>query len=386
MASVVASSALLSLLLGIGTFIISMALANARSWTILTKGIRAFLADYGPSLSIVLFTTFQFLPDFKPISLSKLRVPDTFQPTLATRTSWIPAFWATPVWAVFAALLPAIILTLLLFFDHNISSMLSQQPHFHLKKPSSYNWDFCLLGISVFLTGLLGLPPNYGLLPQAPLHVRSLAKIKETREGSKMKETWIGVCETRVSNFGQSVLIAVTLSPPFLYVLSWVPLGVLAGLFLFLGISSFVGNEIAERSLLMISSRQGLDLRAPYAQVSPFTNVKFTLLQLFIVAGIFAVTLTPAAIVFPVLIVLLVPLRKFVLPKLFASSDLELLDASSPTSAHNDSQEQQEQQVVINRDSSISNTNQNSTEDLELNRLTKGEEYSTSRVNIDVDN
>jgi hypothetical protein len=43
---------------------------------------------------------------------------------------------------------PGVILTILFFFDHNVSSILSQKREFHLKKPSAYHWDFFVIGIT----------------------------------------------------------------------------------------------------------------------------------------------------------------------------------------------------------------------------------------------
>jgi len=175
-----------------------------------------------------------------------------------------------PVWAIFAAIIPGFILTVLFFFDHNVSSLLSQKPDFKLQKgffllpldclqqdlisspclllflppASAFNWDFFVIGILVFICALLGIPPTNGLIPQAPLHVRSLAKVREIKEGSKVKEIWMWVVENRVSNLMQSLLIGITLTPPLLFVLSLIPRSLLSGLFLFMGFASFQGNQV----------------------------------------------------------------------------------------------------------------------------------------------
>lgn len=48
-----------------------------------------------------------------------------------------------------AALLPALIITVLFYFDHNVSSQMAQQPEFNLVKGSAYHWDFLLLSALV---------------------------------------------------------------------------------------------------------------------------------------------------------------------------------------------------------------------------------------------
>lgn len=100
---------------------------------------------------------------------------------------------------VFGAALPAVILVLLFFFDHNVASMLTQAPQFNLKKGPSFHWDSIVLGVSMLVSGMLGLPPCNANLPQSPMHVRSLAKLaqKEVTGGSpgQVEE----VCKTRLA-------------------------------------------------------------------------------------------------------------------------------------------------------------------------------------------
>lgn len=65
-----------------------------------------------------------------------------------------------------AAVLPALVITLLFFFDHSVSAQMAQQPEFRLEKPSAYHYDFLLLGIMTLACGLIGVPPVNGVLPQ----------------------------------------------------------------------------------------------------------------------------------------------------------------------------------------------------------------------------
>ena len=69
-----------------------------------------------------------------------------------------------------AALVPALVITLLFFFDHSVSAQMAQQPEFRLEKPSAYHYDFFLLGIMTLACGLIGVPPVNGVLPQVTDH------------------------------------------------------------------------------------------------------------------------------------------------------------------------------------------------------------------------
>lgn len=60
-----------------------------------------------------------------------------------------------------------------------MSAQLAQQPEYGLIKPPAYHYDLLLLGGLTLLCGLLGLPLVNGVLPQAPMHTRSLVTLKK---------------------------------------------------------------------------------------------------------------------------------------------------------------------------------------------------------------
>lgn len=317
-----ADAALLALILAALTFSLSYLFARAHSWHIGTRLLRTVLADYGPVIAVVSASAAQFLPAFAP----------DFGPSIPR--AWVPSFWAVPSWAIGAALGPAAFLTALLFFGHNISSYLAQAPERGLKKPSAYHWDFALLGISVLLTGVLGLPPNYGLIPQAPLHVRALADIDKITAGGQRREVWRQVRETRASALGQSLLMLVLLTRPFLWLLSRVPTGVLAGQFLFLAVAGAQGSSLLERLRYLMLDRSVENTEgAAYAPLPYVVVAAFTVLQAILVIAIFLVTLSPAGVAFPILILALVPVRVYALPWIFSQASLTGIDCVNANDA-----------------------------------------------------
>lgn len=54
-----------------------------------------------------------------------------------------------PVAYIFAAIIPALMVAGLYFFDHSVASQLAQQKEFNLKKPSAYHYDILVLGFTV---------------------------------------------------------------------------------------------------------------------------------------------------------------------------------------------------------------------------------------------
>lgn len=75
---------------------------------------------------------------------------------------------------IFASMIPGAIITVLFFFNHKISSIIYTINRYRAKKSGGYAWHIALLGTTTALCGILGLPPANGLLPQAPLHYKSL--------------------------------------------------------------------------------------------------------------------------------------------------------------------------------------------------------------------
>ncbi|PON56926.1 Bicarbonate transporter [Parasponia andersonii] len=80
---------------------------------------------------------------------------------------------------ILAAFIPAMMIAGLYFFDHSVASQMAQQKEFNLKNPSSYHYDILVLGVMTLLCGLLGLPPSNGVIPQSPMHTKSLAILKK---------------------------------------------------------------------------------------------------------------------------------------------------------------------------------------------------------------
>ncbi|GKB68778.1 boron transporter 4-like protein [Tanacetum coccineum] len=78
-----------------------------------------------------------------------------------------------------SAIIPALMIAGLYFFDHNVASQLAQQKEFNLKNPSAYHYDILLHGFMTLLNILLGLPPLNGVLPQSPMHTKSLVVLKK---------------------------------------------------------------------------------------------------------------------------------------------------------------------------------------------------------------
>ena len=136
------------------------------------------------------------------------------------------------------------------------------------------------------------------------------------------------VVEQRVSNLAQGLLILGTMSGPLLVVLHLIPEAVLSGLFFVMGIQALEANGITKKILFLASDRSHTPASDPLKRIQRRTAVWLFLgIELSGFGATFAITQTIAAVGFPVFILLLIPVRTFLLPKYFTESELSILDA-----------------------------------------------------------
>ena len=237
------ASFLYSIIGAVGTFLLAVALSTAESWRpMFHRYMRMGLAEYAAAISIVVFIGMPHVGELATLDMQKLQVSTSFRPTSPDRTIFFVQFWRLPLAWTFAAIIPGFVITVLFFFDHEVSSIICTADRYGVKKPKGFAWDIVLLGTATAVCGLLGIPPANGLLPQAPLHSESLmhASKEETQkagDGGEKVETreTQEVHEQRWSHLLHAVGIIAFTSPPLMQVLGLTPTSVLAGLFLFMG-------------------------------------------------------------------------------------------------------------------------------------------------------
>jgi boron transporter len=115
---------------------------------------------------------------------------------------------------------------------------------------------------------------------------------------------------------------------PLLTVLHLIPQAVLAGLFFVMGTQALIGNGITQKMLFLARDKSLTPPSDPLARLERKSSVWiFVMIELIGFAATFAITQTIAAIGFPVFILLLIPVRTFLMPKWFRPEELRALDA-----------------------------------------------------------
>ncbi len=317
--------AFLSLILAIGTFYVAISLSQFRRSKYLLPWMREFLADFGPMIALGSMTVVALL--FRSeVGLGTLQAPDSIQTT--TGRPWLVDPFAAPMWVRFAALGPALLAAVLIFLTQNITARLVNSSDHKLHKGPAYHLDLGIVGVMIAACSAFGLPWLVAATVRSLAHVRGLADFEQVVTGDgEARERVTHVNENRVTGLAIHLLIAFSLL--LLPTLRLVPMSVLYGIFLYMGVVSLVGNQFFERMTLWVMDPD-LYPRTHYIRQAPVPVIhKFTLLQLMCLGLLCAVTLSPfefLRLTFPLFIALLVPVR-FLADRIFDPSHLEALDA-----------------------------------------------------------
>ena len=258
-------------------------------------------------------------------NVDTLTITKAFEPTLDR--SWLVPFWRLDVAWVFISIPFGLLLTLLFYLDHNVSSLMTQARHFPVERPAGFHWvrrdlsremawegtnskqDFFLLGITTLVSGLLGLPAPNGLVPQAPAHTESLcvkklviidAESKPMSSTSPQNETRAVVVRTRVveqriSQLAMGLLTLGTMTGPLLQVLSLMPRAVFAGIFLLVGWASIEQNPILHNTIWLVREQRTVAADHPLRDVKKSQVAKFVAVQWVVFGASFGISQTLGA-------------------------------------------------------------------------------------------
>ncbi|KAB2001525.1 hypothetical protein ES319_D11G000600v1 [Gossypium barbadense] len=399
-----------ALVLSFGLLLTAIRSRKARSWCYGTGWLRGLIADYGVPLMVLVWTAVSYIPvnDVPREIPRRLYSPNPWSAGAYSNWTVIKEMVNVPPLYILGAFVPATMIAVLYYFDHSVASQLAQQKEFNLKKLPSYHYDLLLLGFLVILCGLIGIPPSNGVIPQSPMHTKSLATLKHQLLRNKLESTArkctsknanlsqlyrsmqeayneiqtplvyqlpstlglkhlkestirlasstgcidapvdgtifdvdkeidellpVEVKEQRLSNLLQALMVGGRVAA--MPLLKKIPTAVLWGYFAFMAFESLPGNQFWERILLLFtapSRRYKLleEYHATFVETVPFKTIAtFTLFQTIYLLVCFGITWIPlAGVLFPLLIMLLVPVRQYLLPMFFKAVHLQDLDAA----------------------------------------------------------
>uniref|UniRef100_A0A4W4FIJ3 Anion exchange protein n=1 Tax=Electrophorus electricus TaxID=8005 RepID=A0A4W4FIJ3_ELEEL len=324
------NTALLSLVLMLGTFFVAFFLRKFRNSRFLGGKVRRVIGDFGIPISILLSVIVDYcIPD---TYTQKLNVPSGFSVTSPDKRGWFVSPFGDkqifPVWMMGAAVVPALLVFILIFMETQITSLIVSKKERRLVKGSGFHLDLLLIVTLGAICPLFGLPWLTAATVRSVTHVNALTVMsKATAPGEKpmIQE----VKEQRVT--GMCVAILVGVSIVMTDVLQHIPLAVLFGIFLYMGITSLTGIQLYERITLMVTPAKHHPDHTYVAKVKTWRMNLFTIIQLLCIALLWVVKSTTASLAFPFILIMTVPLRRLILTRIFEERELAALDADEDT-------------------------------------------------------
>ncbi|XP_068775327.1 band 3 anion transport protein isoform X2 [Struthio camelus] len=326
------NTALLSLVLMAGTFFLAFFLRKFKNSPFLPGKVRRLIGDFGVPISIFIMALVDFL--IKDTYTQKLKVPKGLEVTNEAARGWFISPMGNrkpfPMWMMFASVVPAILVFILIFLETQITTLIISKPERKLVKGSGFHLDLLLIVGMGGMAALFGVPWLSATTVRTITHANALtimSKASSPNEKSQILE----VKEQRISGLLVAVLIGVSiLMEP---ILRYIPMAVLFGIFLYMGVTSLFGIQLFDRILFLLMPPKYHPKDSYFSKVKTWRMHLFTVTQIVTLVVLWAVKSTAASLALPFILILTVPLRHFLLPRIFQADELQRLDSDDTTVA-----------------------------------------------------
>ena len=288
---------LMSVLLFVGTFLISHHLKKFKTQNFFSTFARKYISDFAVVIAIVSMTCTDIAVG---VATPKLVVPDRFAPTLPTRGWLVPPLNGNPVYTPVLAILPAILGSILLFMDQQITAVICNRKEHKLNKGGGYHLDLLIVAVCIVICSILGIPWFVAATVLTINHVKSLHMESESAAPGE-KPTFLGIREQRVTHV--LIFITVGLSVFMTPLLGMIPMPVLYGVFLYMGVSSLDGLQFFDRILLFLMPKK-FQPDYPYLRQVQLERVHlYTLIQVGCFVALWIIKSMPqTSILFPIMV------------------------------------------------------------------------------------
>ncbi|XP_067341744.1 anion exchange protein 2b isoform X2 [Channa argus] len=320
------NTALLSLVLMAGTFFIAFYLRKFKNSAFFPGRFRRIIGDFGVPIAILIMVLVDYNID--DTYTQKLSVPGGLNVTSPTKRGWIISPLGEnggfPIWMMFGCCLPALLVFILIFMETQITSLIVSKKERMLVKGSGFHLDLLLIVVLGGTSALFGLPWMAAATVRSVTHVNALTVMsKAVAPGDKPRVQ--EVKEQRVTGF--LVALMVGLSIVIGELLRKIPLAVLFGIFLYMGVMSLNGIQLTERMMLLLMPPKYHPDHSYVCKVRTLRMHLFTCIQLVCLGVLWAVMSTQASLAFPFVLILTVPVKMFLLRRIFTVREIACLDA-----------------------------------------------------------
>ncbi|XP_034066185.1 sodium bicarbonate cotransporter 3-like isoform X8 [Gymnodraco acuticeps] len=314
-----------SIILFFTTFFLSGFLKQFKTERYFPTRVRSTISDFAVFITIMVMVLVDYLMG---IPSPKLKVPDRFEPTSKNRGWLMDPLGENPWWTLLVAALPALLCTILIFMDQQITAVIINRKEHKLKKGCGYHLDLMIVAIMLGVCSIMGLPWFVAATVLSISHVNSL-KVESGCSAPGESPKFLGIREQRVTGF--LIFMLMGCSVFMTSALKFIPMPVLYGVFLYMGVSSLKGIQFFDRiKLFGMPAKHQPDLI--YLRYVPLWKVHiFTLVQLTCLVLLWVIKASTAAVVFPMMVLALVFIRKL-LDFFFTKRELSWLDDLMPES------------------------------------------------------
>ncbi|NXN07725.1 S4A4 protein, partial [Indicator maculatus] len=287
---------LFSFLLFGGTFLSCTVLKLFRSTHYFPAGVRKLVSDFAVILAILISCAVDAVLG---LETPKLLIPSELKPTNPERGWIIFPFRANPWWVCLVSVVPAILITILIFMDQQITAVILNRREYKLQKGAGFHLDLLCVSLLMVVTSATGLPWYVSATVISLAHMESLRKESVASAPGEHPE-FLGIREQRLTGLAVFTLMGVSvfMAP----VLKHIPMPVLYGVFLHMGVAALNSIQLTDRvRLLLMPAKHQPDLA--YLRHVPLHKVHlFTFIQLLCLALLWVIKSSVAAILFPVMV------------------------------------------------------------------------------------
>ncbi|XP_077068316.1 solute carrier family 4 member 1a (Diego blood group) [Siphateles boraxobius] len=316
------NTALLSMCLMFGCYFIAMYLRGFKTSTYFPGPIRRMIGDFGVPIAIFFMIAVDI--SISDAYTQKLVVPKGLTVSNTSARGWLINPLGEkkpfPVWLMFACVVPALLVFILIFLESQITTLIVSKPERKMVKGSGFHLDLLIL---VFLGGaasIFGVPWLSAATVRSVTHANSLTVM--TKGPRPQIER---VLEQRVSGILVAVMVGVSiLMEP---VLKMIPMTALFGIFLYMGITSLSGIQLWDRILLLIMPKKHHPPVPFVTRVQTMRMHLYTLIQVMCLVILWAVKSSAFSLALPFVLILTIPLRMFLTGPVFTLMEMKCLDA-----------------------------------------------------------
>ncbi|NWU38986.1 S4A4 protein, partial [Hylia prasina] len=287
---------LISFLLFGATSLFCIILKRFRSSRYFPVVVRKLVSDFAVILAILASCAVDAVLG---LETPKLLVPSELKPTNPARAWIVFPVGANPWWVCLVSAVPAVLVTILIFMDQQITAVILNRREYKLQKGAGFHLDLLCVSLLMVVTSVFGLPWYVSATVISLAHMESLRKESATSAPGEHPK-FLGIREQRLT--GLAVFILMGASVFMAPVLKHIPMPVLYGVFLHMGVTALNSIQLMDRvRLLLMPAKHQPDL--PYLRHVPLRRVHlFTIIQLLCLALLWVLKSTMAAIIFPVMV------------------------------------------------------------------------------------